>query len=433
MARVERVVIPYSPRPAFAAYHASDRRYSLTVAHRRAGKTVARINKLIRKAFECQLERPRYGYLAPTYVQAKDIAWAYLKHYAAGLLKLGGKTNESELSIVLPHNEATIRLYGAENAERLRGLYFDGIAIDEAQQISPSVLTQIILPALADRGGWLDIAGTANGWVNLLGSTYKIAVNDPAWHVQVLKASETGILPDEELARLKSAMPENEYLQEMECSFEAAVSGAYYAGLLAQARREGRVGRVAADPLLTLRAFCDIGGTGARADAFAIWIAQFVGREIRVLDYYEAVGQPLGTHLEWMREKGYTPKRCQIWLPHDGASNDKVYDVSYESALKQAGYAVTVIPNQGKGAASQRVQACRRLFPSIWFNEATTRPGLDALGAYHEKRDPMRGVGLGPEHDWSSHGADAMGLLCVAYEAPAERPQQIKYPAMGVV
>lgn len=203
-----------------------------------------------------------------------------------------------------------------------------------------------------------------------------------------------------------------------EGGYATVLEGAYYAKSIAQARAENRIGRVAADPLMTIRLFWDIGGTGARADACAIWAAQFIGREIRVLDYYEAVGQPLATHLNWMRSKGYTPEKAQVWLPHDGASNDKVFDVSYQSAITEAGYSVTVVPNQGKGAASARIEALRRLFPSMWFNQETTQPGLDALGWYHEKRDENRNIGLGPEHDWSSHGADAAGLMAVAYEEP---------------
>jgi phage terminase large subunit len=209
-----------------------------------------------------------------------------------------------------------------------------------------------------------------------------------------------------------------QYEHVWEGGYATVLEGAYYATALALAKQEGRIGRVAADPLLTLRAFCDIGGTGARADSFTIWIAQFVGKEIRVLDYYEAVGQPLATHLAWMRSKNYTPERCQWWLPHDGDTQDKVYDVSYASALRDAGYKAEVIPNQGKGAAKARIEAGRRLFPSMWFNDAATEPGRDALGWYHEKKDEARNIGLGPEHDWSSHGADAFGLMCVAYEEP---------------
>lgn len=200
--------------------------------------------------------------------------------------------------------------------------------------------------------------------------------------------------------------------------YATVLEGAYYARHLAEAKAEGRIGRVAADPLLPIRLFADIGGTGARADAFALWAAQFVGREIRILNYYEAQGQPLAAHIAWMRANGYTPDRAQIILPHDGATNDKVYDVSYESALKQAGYTVTVIPNQGKGAAAARIEEARRLFPQMWFNESTTEGGRDALGWYHERRDPHRNIGLGPEHDWSSHGSDAFGLMAVAYQPP---------------
>ena len=212
----------------------------------------------------------------------------------------------------------------------------------------------------------------------------------------------------------------------------SVAAGAYFARELAAAKAEGRIGRVAFDPLLTVRLFVDIGGTGARADAFACWPAQFVGREIRVRDYYEAVGQPLAAHLNWLRAKGYGPERAQFWLPHDGASNDKVFDVSYASALRAAGYAVTVVPNQGKGAAAARIEAGRRLFPSLWFDADSTSGGRDAIGWYHEKKDDVRGIGLGPAHDWSSHAADAFGLMCVAYEEPMAK-RRISYSNRGIV
>lgn len=218
-----------------------------------------------------------------------------------------------------------------------------------------------------------------------------------------------------------------------EGGYVSVIEGAYYAKSIAAARLAGRIGRVPADPLMTLRVFCDIGGTGARADAFTMWVAQFIGLEIRVLDYYEAVGQPLATHLEWLRSRGYTPNKAQVWLPHDGETQDRVMDVSFESSFEQASYSVTVIPNQGKGAAKQRIEAGRRLFPSMWFNEATCSPGIDALGWYHEKRDDVRNIGLGPEHDWASHGADAFGLMCVAHEPPKGKSKPIVYPKGGVI
>ena len=208
----------------------------------------------------------------------------------------------------------------------------------------------------------------------------------------------------------------DQYPHIWEGDFVTVVEGAYFAAPLTLARSEGRIGRVAADPLMTKRAIWDIGGTGAKADACSIWIVQYIGRELRFLDYYEAQGQPLATHIEWLRSNGYGSALCI--LPHDGATNDRVHDVSYESALRAAGFEVQVIPNQGAGAAMRRVEAARRLFPSMWFDEAKCQGGLDAIGWYHERRDDERAIGLGPEHDWSSHGSDAFGLAAVAYELP---------------
>lgn len=226
-------------------------------------------------------------------------------------------------------------------------------------------------------------------------------------------------------------MQPDQYEHIWEGGYITVAEGAYYAKQLTAAKAEGRIGKVSFDPLMTIRLFVDIGGTGARADAFAMWPAQFIGREIRTRDYYEAVGQDLATHLNWLRSKGYTPDRAEFWLPHDGATHDRVIDVSYESALRDAGYNVTVIPNQGKGASAARIEAGRRMFPSIWFDEETTQAGRDALGWYHEKKDEARQIGLGPEHDWASHGSDAFGAMCVAYEEP-RKSAKITYSSRGI-
>lgn len=229
------------------------------------------------------------------------------------------------------------------------------------------------------------------------------------------------VLEQERLDDLRDRPEQYDHIWEGD--FVKALEGAYYAKALLEAKSSNRISPVSFDPLMTVRLFVDIGGTGARADAFSMWPAQFIGKQVRTRDYYEAVGQPLATHLNWLRSKGYTPDRAQFWLPHDGSTHDKVYDVSYESALREAGYKVTIIPNQGKGAAAARIEAGRRLFPSIWFDDATTEGGRDALGWYHEKRDTQRDIGLGPDHDWSSHAADAFGLMCVAYEEPRDKPK----------
>jgi len=227
------------------------------------------------------------------------------------------------------------------------------------------------------------------------------------------------VLEQERLDCLRDTPDQYDHI--WEGGYATVLEGAYYAKQLAEAKAAGRIGRVGLDPLMAIRVFCDIGGTGAKSDAFSMWVAQFIGREIRVLNYYEAVGQPLATHVAWLRDNLY--HNAHVWLPHDGRTQDRVYDVSFESGFKAAGFKhVQSVPNQGAGAAKARIEAGRRIFPSIWFNAETTQPGLESLGWYHEKRDPQRNVGLGPEHDFSSNAADAFGLMCVVAEK-AQRPK----------
>ena len=217
-----------------------------------------------------------------------------------------------------------------------------------------------------------------------------------------------------------------------EGDYAKAFEGAYFAKSLAAARAEGRIGRVAADPLLPLRAYWDIGGSGANADAMAIWIIQFVGQEIRVLDYIEGVGQVLAYYVNELRSKGYDKALCV--LPHDGVNENNVTGKKYKDHLNDAGFSTEVIPNQGRGAPKMRIESVRRLFPKMWFNETTTESGRDALGYYHERKDDVRNVGLGPDHDWSSHAADAFGLMAIAYEEPSRKKafsRQLIYPKFG--
>lgn len=237
------------------------------------------------------------------------------------------------------------------------------------------------------------------------------------------------VLNQERLDCLKDNADQYDHI--WEGGYISVADGAYFAQHLAKARQDGRIGVITPDPLMDIRLFVDIGGTGAKADAFTIWVAQFIGHQIKWLDYYEAVGQPLDAHLAWLRQNGYTPERSQFWLPHDGANHDKVFSVSYESALKQAGYRVTVVPNQGKGAAKQRIEAARRLFNSMWFDEKCQK-GVEALGWYHEKKCPIRDVGLGPDHDWSSHAADSFGLGCIVFAPPTAKKTRDKSPKIGI-
>ena len=394
--------VPYRIRDIFRPYHAMDKRYALTIAHRRAGKTVARINRLVRAAVECQLQDPRFGYLAPSFVMAKDIAWLYLKRYAPQLPGL--KINESELAVVIPHNNATIRLYGAENAQRMNGIYFDGICIDEAQLIPKSVLGEIIMPCLADRKGWLDITGKPRGWQNMLGELYKLALNDPDWFVQVLKASETGILDDDELKAQHKLMSDDEYEQEFECSFEAAIGGGVYSKWMQTALEQKRINdRVAHDSKYPVYTAWDLG----YGDATVIWFYQVGPKEVLLIDYYEYSGEGMAYYCDILNAKPYT--YAKHFVPHDAAF--KLQAANGRSMVEQAwdkGVKLTVMPETGH---KDCIEAGRVTLPRCWFHATKCHAGIEALRNYHYEWDEkMRMYREKPRHDWSSHASRAFEL-----------------------
>jgi phage terminase large subunit len=230
----------------------------------------------------------------------------------------------------------------------------------------------------------------------------------------------TAELEDERQTDLEH-FPER-YNHKWEGDYAGVFEGAYFANDLAMARRQDRICRVAQDPLQAIRIFCDLGGSSGNADAFTMWVCQFLGREIRVLDYYETQGQAAATHFRWLKDNGY--EGAHVWLPHDGTQQHGPVDTTWEGAFKAAGFKhVVVIGNQGKGAAGQRIEAARRVFPMCWFNETSTEAGRLALGAYHEKKDQQRNIGLGPNHDWASHGADAFGLMAICYDPPKAKAE----------
>lgn len=307
----------------------------------------------------------------------------------------------------------------AESIKSLEG--FNRAWVEEAQSLSARSL-QLLRPTIRAPKSELWFSWNPRRKVDPVDAMFRAGEAPTGSIVVRANWSDNPWLPEElKQERLDCLRDQpDQYEHIWEGGYISVSSGAYFARHLSEAKAEGRIGAVAADPLMTTWAFWDIGGTGAKADATAIWIAQFVGLQIRVLDYYEAQGQPLATHIAWLRDNGYGKAKCI--LPHDAESHGAIYDVTYEKVLRDAGFDTEVIPNQGKGAAKQRIEAARRLFPSIWFNAAKTEGGRDALGWYHEKIDETRQIGLGPEHDWASHGADAFGLMCIRYQQP--RPQR---------
>lgn len=392
------------------------------MAHRRAGKTVARLNKIIRCAVESEKLNPRFGYIAPYWVQAKEIAWAYLKHYTAPLAPLGVKYHESDLSITFGHNNATIRLYGAENAERMRGLYFDGIAPDEAQGMSSAMLRTVILPCLADRQGWLDISGTPKGWKNLLGEVVKFAQENPdEWFLQILKASETGILPASELALQQRLMSDNEFSQEYECSFDAAITGAVYGKQMAEMQQAGRIAPDLYDKNLTVHTAWDLG----YSDKVAIWFWQRAGMETRLIDFYQASFEDVQHYVKVLQERAY--KYGEHYVPHDAAN--KTLAAGGKSVIEQlhkAGIKTRLV-----AATSQinQIEALRWVMRNMWI-DSKCDVGISCLREYRYRWiEDRQAYGDEPRHDSNSHAADAAEIIgqVLRKEVQEESPPKPKF------
>jgi phage terminase large subunit len=287
--------------------------------------------------------------------------------------------------------------------------------IEEAEPVTEEAWVKLI-PTLREEDSELWVTWNPERKKSATNRRFHTASNDNEPRVKIVEMNwrDNPWFPDIlDRVRRKDEMERPEqYGHIWEGEFITVAEGAYYAQQINAARAKGRMGELDPDPLMTIWAIWDIGGTGAKADATAIWIVQFIGQAVWLLDYYEAKGQPLAAHVNWLRERGYEKAHCV--LPHDGASHEKVTDTTYEGALKAAGFHVMVIPNQGAGAAMLRVEAARRLFPQMHFDAEYCEAGIEAIAWYHEKRDEERGIGLGPNHDWSSHGADAFGLIAVA-------------------
>jgi phage terminase large subunit len=300
-ARKKKITLAYKPREQFLRFHNRTERFAILVAHRRAGKTVACVNDLIRRAIETNRTDARFAYIAPYYAQAKDVAWNYLRHYAAPLL--ADQPNESELRVDLV-NGSRIRLYGADNAERLR-LGFDGVILDEFADWRPGVWSEMILPALSDRQGSAVFIGTPRG-KNEFWELWSIAQKSNAWFKLELKASDTGLILQDELEAAKEAMSKDQYAQEFECSFDAAITGAFYADELERMKAQKRIARVPIDRAVPVHTAWDLGVS----DSTSIWFIQCVGKERRLIDYYEASGVGLDHYAKVLEEKNY------VWGTH---------------------------------------------------------------------------------------------------------------------
>jgi phage terminase large subunit len=406
----------YTARPQFVAFHKRRQRWACVVSHRRAGKTLAAIMDLIDKALRHEKgQDARYSYIAPTYAQAKDTVWQYAKRFTSAVP--GVDQRESDLTVTFPHNGARVRLYGSDTYDRLRGGYNDGVVLDEFGDWDPRAWPEVIRPSLADRGGWAVFIGTPKG-KNQFWEIHKQARDDPDWYSLVLRASDTGLLPDEELNDLRRSMSTSAYDQEMECSFESAVAGAVYARELQAARDGDRITRVTHDPSLPVDVYFDLGF----ADHTAIWFAQHVQQEIRLIDHHEENGQAWPHYMQLLQARGYTYRT--MWLPHDAQAKQIGTGRSVEEMARAAGWRVRIVPNL---SLDDGINACRVMFANMWFDETRCERGLLALRNYHYKAD-IAGtpVSKEPMHTWASHSSDALRMLAVAMQERRQASYQYR-------
>lgn len=399
----------YQPRQQFIPLHMRKGRWAVAVAHRRAGKTVACVADLIDGALRCKLPEPRFAYVAPYFSQAKDVAWTYLKRYTAPIP--GVTANESELRVDLP-NGGRVRLYGADNYERLRGLYFDGIVLDEYGDMDPRAWQEVLRASLADRQGWAIFIGTPRG-LNHFADTWERAQSDPDWLTVELKASETGLLPASELADARKEMSEEQYLAEFECSFAASVIGAYFGKEMQAAQNDGRICRVPHQPEVGVDTWWDLGV----ADATAIWFTQSVGREVHVIDYYEQSGEGLPHYAKVLQERGYVYGTHNA--PHDIMVRELGSGRSRLEIAKDLGIRFVVVPDIG---LMDGIDAARSFLARCWFDRDKTERGRLALTSYRKRWDEKRRMFEDrPLHDWSSHAADSWRYLSVGHKTTVRR------------
>ena len=396
---VPRIVIPYTPREHFRALHNSTARWIFVVAHRRAGKTVALCNQTIRRALENPraFPPPRYGYIGPSFAQAKDLVWGYFKHYTNVLPRV--KVVEGDLQIILP-NGAMINLYGGSAAyERMRGLYFDGIVADEYPLLNPAMLGSVIRPCLADYQGWGVISGTSAGDDHFNELRKRAQRETDTWDMFSIPVDQTDALDPDEVAEMRKDMTADEFAREMMCSFDAPVEGSYYGEVMNEIQLNGQITGVPYDPNSLVWTEWDLGVD----DEMVIWFGQRCGREIHYIDYYANTGKGLDHYVGQIKSKPYA-YGCHV-VPHDIKARELGTGVSRKDVLDSMLANVFVCPNH---TVEDGISATRAAIRMSWFDKVRCEPGIMALRNYHKTASGK------PLHNWASHAADAKRVGYVA-------------------
>jgi phage terminase large subunit len=403
------VKLKINPREPFRAYLERVQRWACMVVHRRGGKTFVCVQDLLARSQTHKRPGPalRYAYVAPTRDQAKDIAWGYVKDF---FCKIPGTiTNEADLKVTTP-NGASLRLYSGENYERMRGLYFDGVVIDEPADIDPAAWNTVIRPTLTDYNGWATWIGTPKGRNAFWRQWTKVSTN-PDWFTLLLKASESGLIPERELRDIMAEIPERDFLQEYECSFAVARPGAIYAKQLEDARAAGRINsNVMHFKEVPAYTSFDVGAAANQK----VWIWQMVGDRINYLQCLSG-GDDCKTPADWagrLRNLGYN--FGAHFLPHDACSK---HGGLWQDGFEKANLS-NVVPVPRQVSVWDGINLAVDAIPRTYFNADGCEMGIDALDAYHSKEDrdgaTIKDI---PVHDWASHYADAFSLSHQAIRA----------------
>lgn len=404
----------YIPRIIFDGYHARRQRFAIGVAHRRAGKTVACVNDMIARAVASPKDRYRASYIAPFRSQGKDIAWEYLKHYSRPLWRRD--PSEAELFVELI-NGARIKIYGADNPEALRGGYLDNVVLDEYPDMAPSIWGSIIRPQLADRAGTATFIGTPKGRNNFF-EMFQYAKTDAEWFTFALPAHETHVLDEQELSAARRDMTPEQYAQEFENSFDAAITGSYYGRDIAELESHGRITAVPYDPLMTVETAWDIG----RHDSTAIWFWQMNGNDIQIIDYYENNSTGLPHYISILNAKPY--RYGNDYVPHDARVTEWGTNRTRIETMISLGRKPVLVPGHNP---ADGINAARLLFPRCVFDEFRCKDGLEMLRQYRRVFDEKtRAFRDEARHDWTSHCADAFRYLAMAYRERRAEPDAPK-------
>lgn len=400
----------YTPRPIQFDLHRKLKRFNVLVCHRRFGKTIFAINHTIANALRNKKPMPRYLYVAPDRGQAKRICWDIFKMYTQAIP--GVTTNEAELRIDIPLdssgiNTIRIQLMGAENPDSLRGPYYDGVIFDEYADMLPSVWTKIVRPAVMDRGGWAIFIGTPKG-KNSFCELFEYACKsgDPEWFGALYRASETGIIPESELESAKRTMDEDEYNQEMECSFVASSKGAYYGREMALAMGEKRIRVVPWEPSVPVHTAWDLG----LSDYMSVWYYQEVFNEIRLIKYRQTEGEGFEQWGKALQLEDYI--YGTHFMPHD-ASVREMSDAKDRRSKAEA-LGIKPIEVAPKLFVIDGIHQARGILHRCWFDQLNAEDGITCLREYKKKWDEKRKIFLEePLHDQYSHGADAFRTLAL--------------------